>query len=214
MTIIQFFCDGARLAVSHTAKKISSSPSQIALPNVLVVPKIKNLLSISELTKYDTCLFEFSSSSFTKGSENRKDSDNREQTGGSLFLGPTQTKARFARYSKKPLKMFGMIVLSIANPPSPKIATTPPQEVSWLNAWLKTPIVCTRCQLGENYKLPFPLHSNILTLPFQKYMVISWDPLLLLRRKILDTVLHLLMIPLDLRGFILYKINLLFRIVS
>lgn len=59
---------------------LQSSPSNIALNNVLVVQEIKkNLLSVNKLTNHDSCLFEVSSSRYKiKGTGDWKSSGNKE----------------------------------------------------------------------------------------------------------------------------------------
>lgn len=84
---------------------LPSSPSNICLNNVLIVPKIKkNLLSIIQLTNDDSCFVEFSSSHL-KIKEKRagKILATRSSTGGlySLDLTNQHASALFAKSSKK-----------------------------------------------------------------------------------------------------------------
>ena len=81
--------DGSPLQISHVGNTIlNTSHGKIDLDKVLVVPEIKkNLLSVSQLTKNHSCLFEFCSSGFKiKDKENGRILARRHKQGGLYAL--------------------------------------------------------------------------------------------------------------------------------
>lgn len=106
---------------------------------------------------------------------------------------------------KRPLKIFGNARLG--HPQSKILQFLDNRKLVNINAWLKTPTLCTMVAktMWQKLQITFFVALKCLNCTFSKYIVIYGESLCFLLCKSLDTMSSLLTIPLGLRYFLLYE---------
>lgn len=92
ISLKNFVCDGASLSISHAGDTgLPSSPLEIHLQNVLVVPDLKkNLISVVSLLKMTLVFLNLTLLDSNQGTGHGKDPCNKEYKGWPVLVGLTQ----------------------------------------------------------------------------------------------------------------------------
>ena len=170
--------NGTRLKISHVGDTVLYSPhGKLNLHDVLVVPDIKkNLISVTKLTKDNSCFFEFRSFDFkikdqTTGKilaiRHRKDGLYALEEGGEI-------EALVAiKSGKAPVDLWHQ---RLGHPNSRLLHVLDSKKFIDLSSWLKNKNICSSCQTAKSCRLPFSLNKKIDSAPLTKIHCDLWGP--------------------------------------
>ena len=170
--------NGTRLKISHVGDTTLYSPhGKLHLHDVLVVPDIKkNLISVTKLTKDNSCLFEFHSFGFKI----------KDQTTGTILAMGHRKGGLYAleemgalealvaiKSGKAPVDLWQQ---RLGHPNSRLLHVLDSKKFIDVSSWLKNENICTSCQMGKSCRLPFSLNDKIDTAPLVKIHCDLWGP--------------------------------------
>jgi hypothetical protein len=167
-----------RLKISHVGDTTLYSPHRtLNLHDVLVILDIKkNLISVTKLTKDNSCLFEFHSFDFKI----------KDQTTGTIFATGLRKGGLYAleeggafealvaiKSSKEPMDLWHQ---RLGHPNFRLLHVLDSKKFINVSSWLKTKNICSSCQMGKSCCLPFSLKDKIDTAPLAKIHCDLWGP--------------------------------------
>lgn len=161
--------DGDRLTISHIGDiTINSTHGSIKLRDVLVVPSIqKNLPSISQLTKDESCLLRFSNIGFMVKDWKTGTTVATGSKSGNLYAidGNVNAPLTDVKNGKAPKDIWHQ---RLGHPHSKFLRVLNFKNNVNVSSWNKVPILCSSCQMGKSCRLPFQMRNTIGNIPFSQ----------------------------------------------
>lgn len=164
--------NGSQLNITHIGD--CNQYKNLKLNKVLLVPNIKkNLISVSQLVKDNSCICEFTDSEFiVKDRETGKILATGNRKGDLYALKKDAVAAMIAvRSGKAPADRLHD---RLGHPKLKSIKALASQHLIEINS--KNHIICSSCQVGKSCRLPFVLSNKTATAPLNKIHCDLWGP--------------------------------------
>ena len=135
----------------------------------------KNLVSVSQLARDNSCPFEFPNLNFLIKERATGKLMAIGSKKGNLYALDGEALATFVapRSGKTTEKIWH---LRLGHPINKLLKILNSQSIINIRSWNKIPSVCVSCQMGKSCKLPFSLNNKVANIPLLKIHCDLWGP--------------------------------------